>query len=192
MRYKFIISALSIAFTAHAQEQVEQLKLLPATKLEAFSTRTGSVIIKGYSNLGFFPGKGSVSMDVREFRDGSNPKLAQYGVAFELKESGSIARESISFIDEDEIDSLIRGLDYIGKIEKNATPFNEFEAHYKTKGDLSFVVFSGKGYNEINFSVYSGRIVKTRVYLQISDIERIRSLLNEAKNQITAAKIKIK
>lgn len=191
MRHIFLAVALAMPFFAYAQEQAEQSKAPPSTKLEAFSARTGIVVIKGYSSLGSVRGMGSVSIDVREFRDASNPKSVQYGVAFEVKESGRLERENTSSIDEDEIDSLIRGLDYISKIGKEVTPFNEFEAHYKTKGDLSLIVFSGQG-GEISFAVSSGRIGKTRAYLKLSDADRIRSLLNEAKSQISAAKAKAK
>jgi hypothetical protein len=102
---------------AFAQEQGEVQKAPPATKLEAFSARTGIVLVKGYTTLGTVNGMGRVSIDVREFRDASNPKSVQYGVAFEVKESGRLERENTSFIDEDEIDPLIRGLDYISKID---------------------------------------------------------------------------
>jgi len=191
MRYAIFAVALAIPLLSHAQEKADQ-PTAPATKLEAFSARTGTVVIKGYSALGSVSGGlGSVSIDVREFRDGHNPKSVQYGVAFEVKESGRLERENTSFIDEDEIDSLIRGSDYISKIGSNVTPFKEFEAHYKTKGDLSLIVFSGRG-GETSFAVTSGRIGKTRAFLKLADIERIRSLLDEAKNQIASAKAKNK
>ena len=55
------------------QEQGETRKT-PATKLEAFQARTGAVLIRGYSTVGTLRGEGSdVSVDAREFRDGSNP-----------------------------------------------------------------------------------------------------------------------
>lgn len=178
---------LSIPLIAYAQDQGETQKAPPATKLEAFSARTGIVLVKGYTTLGSVAGMGRVSIEVREFRDASNPKSAQYGVAFEVKESGRLERENTSFIDEDEIDSLIRGLDYISKIDRNVTTFGNFEAQYRTKGDFSLVVFSSRG-GEISLAVSSGRIGKTQAFLKLSDIEHIRSLLGEAKKSIASAK----
>lgn len=191
MQKIILATLLTFPLICFSQEQVDGNKTPPATKLEAFSARTGIVLVKGYTSLGTVNGMGRVSIDVREFRDASNPKSAQYGVAFEVKESGRLERENTSFIDEDEIDSLIRGLDYIGKIERSVTAFGNFEAHYKTKGDLSFVVFSGRG-GEISFAVSSGRIGKTQAYLKISDIEQIRSLLDQAKKAIASAKPSVK
>lgn len=191
MRHLLIATFLAFPLLTNAQEQPDATQPPLATKLEAFSARTGIVLIKGFSTLGTVNGMGSVSIDAREFRDASNPKSAQYGVTFEVKESSRLEREHTSFIDEDEIDSLIRGLDYISKIKANVTTFRDFEAQYTTKGDLSITVFSGRG-GEINLAVSSGRIVKTTAYLKLADAEQIRSLLSEAKKVIAAAKQSVK
>ena len=183
MRKILLATLLTIPLIAVAQEQADAAKVPPATKLEAFSARTGIVLVKGFTNLGTVNGMGRVSIDVREFRDASNPKSAQYGVAFEVKESGRLER----YIDEDEIDSLIRGLDYISKIDRSVTTFGNFEAQYRTKGDLSLVVFSGSG-GEISLAVSSGRIGRTRAFLKLADTEQIRTLLGEAKKAIASAK----
>ena len=187
MRKILLATILTIPLIAVAQEQADATKVPPATKLEAFSARTGIVLVKGFTNLGTVNGMGRVSIDVREFRDASNPKSAQYGVAFEVKESGRLERENTSYIDEDEIDSLIRGLDYISKIDRSVTTFGNFEAQYRTKGDLSLVVFSGSG-GEISLAVSSGRIGRTRAFLKLADIEQIRTLLGEAKKATASAK----
>lgn len=188
MRNAFLITYLLLATTfASAQDATEAAKQPPATKLEAFSARTGIVLVKGFSNVGMVPGMGRVSIDAREFRDASNPKSAQYGVAVEVKEAGRLERENTSYIDEDEIDSLIRGLEYISKIDRSVTAFSNFEAHYRTKGDLSMIVFSNRG-GEVSLAVTSGRIGKTSAYLKLSDAEIIRNLLGEAKKAIAAAK----
>jgi hypothetical protein len=187
MRLLIVSVLMFSSIFVRAQEQVESSKLSPATKLEAFSARTGIVLIKGYSNLGVVNGLGKVSIDVREFRDASNPKSAQYGVAIEVKESGRLERENTSYIDEDEIDSLIRGMEYISKIERGVTSFGNFEAQYKTKGDLNMTVFSGRS-GEISLAVSSGRIGRSTAYLKLTDADQIRNLLGEAKRVIAATK----
>lgn len=187
MRALIITLFVFASSIASAQEQVDGPKNPPATKLEAFSARTGIVMIKGFSTVGVVNGMGKVSIDAREFRDASNPKSAQYGVAFEVKESGRLERENTSFIDEDEVDSLIKGLEYISKIQKNVTTMENFEAQYRTKGDLSLTVFSGRG-GDISLAVSSGRIGKTSAFLKLSDAENIRTLLLDAKRAIAAAK----
>ncbi len=191
MRKLLVAIALASPLLANAQGQPpEAAKSPPATKLEAFSARTGVVLIKGYSNLTNIQGMGGrVSIDVREFRDASNPKSAQYGVAFSIKETSRLERENVSFVDEDEIDSLIRGLEYISKIDRSVTGLSNFEAVYATRGDLSLTVFnSSRG--EINFAVSSGRVGRTTAFLKLTDADQLRNSLGEAKKVIAAAKAK--
>lgn len=184
MRKILLATLLTIPFIAAAQEQADATKAPPATKLEAFSARTGIVLVKGLTYLGEIDGDISrVSIDVREFRDASNPKSAQYGVAFTVKEFGRLKRENTSYIDEDEIDSLIRGLDYISKIDRSVTTFRNVEAHYRTKGDLSLVVGG-----EVGLVVSSGRIERTSALLKLADTDKIRASLGEAKKAIAFAK----
>lgn len=192
MRITFLGFVLAtLCLTSLAQDtstaSTDANKVVPSTKLEAFSARTGIVVIKAYSTLGVVNGLGRVSIDAREFRDASNPKQAQYGVAFEVKESGRLERENTSFVDEDEIDSLIRGLEYISKIDKNVTTLTNFEAQFRTKGELSMTVFSGRG-GEISLAIASGRIGKTNAFLKLSDAEQIKQFLVQAKSVIATAK----
>lgn len=187
----FSIPLALCAFTATAQENTaapEAAKLAaPSTKLEAFSSRTGIVLIKGFTTVGVLNGMGRVSIDAREFRDASNPKMAQYGVAFEVKESSRLERENTSYVDEDELDTLLKGLDYISKIDRGVTTLGNFEAQYRTKGDFSMTVFSNSR-GEISFAVSSGRIGKTTAYLKLADAEQIKLLLLQAKDVISKAK----
>ena len=183
---------LSLAATpAFAQEQsagaTEAAKPAISTKLEAFSARTGVVLIRGFSTLGKVNGTGQVVVDVKEFRDASNPKVAQYGIQFTVQELSRSERSNISYVDEDEIDSLVRGLEYITKLDRSVTPFADFEAQYRTKGDLSITAFSDSR-GEIKLAMTSGRVGKTISYMPLSAAENIKSLLLDGKAKIASAK----
>lgn len=128
-----VVMFLSVAVLAFAQETPDASKSPPATKLEAFSARTGIVLIKAFSTVGAVNGMGTVTIDAREFRDASNPKLREYGIAIAVKESGRLERENTSYIDFDEIDSLLAGIEYISKIDNSITTMQEFEGEYRTK-----------------------------------------------------------
>jgi hypothetical protein len=164
----------------------------PATKLEAFASRTGIVVIRGFSTIGTMNGTGRVSVAAREFRNGNNPKQAEYGVTIEVKESGRLENESRSFIDQDEIDSLVKGIDYISKIDKSVSAMKDFEAEYRTKGDFSITIFSNSVFlnNEggLGLAISSGRIGKATAFLKPSDLLVLRKLLVDAKEIIETAK----
>lgn len=188
MRYSpFFLLALFASGLAISDELSDPTKPVPATKLEAFSARTGVVLIKGYSTIGNINSLGRVSVDTREFRDASNPKAREYGITIGVKESGRLERENISYIDAEEIESLIRGIDYISKIDKGATTMTEFEAQYRTKGDFSITTFSSRN-GEIGVAVSSGRISKTTAYIKPHDLIQLKAFIAEAKNTIDSIK----
>ena len=196
LRFTIIALLAVLATPAVAQQQqavdpAVQQRTSPSTKIEAFSAKTGVVMIKGFSTVGRVSGRGIVSVDAREFRDASSPKTGVYGVAIEVKESGRLEREARSFIDQDEIDSLVSGIDYISKISKSVTVMKDFEAEYRTKGDFSITVFSDAG-GGLSLAVASGRIGKTSAFLKLGDLDQLKALILEAKKAIEEAKVAAK
>jgi hypothetical protein len=177
-----ILVALAAAVTAPAisvaQEAGEPEK--PKTKLEAFVAQDGVVIIRGSSKVGDIRGQygSAVMIEAKEFTNASSGRR-EHGITVEVKEGGRLEREHTSFVDFDEIPSLLKGLEYIGKVEKSATALDQFQADYRTKGDLVVSTFNTEG-GETRLGVSSGRIGRTRAFLPISDLERMRELIQNA------------
>ncbi|MHA1263549.1 MAG: hypothetical protein ACTSSA_15995 [Candidatus Freyarchaeota archaeon] len=111
------------------------------TKLEAFQAQSGVVIIKGYSVIGRISGLGSIEVIAMEFTEASN-RRKQKGIVVEIKESGKFADSNRSFIDYDEIQSLLKGIDYIASLRADVTDLNQFEATYQTKGNFKVTTFN--------------------------------------------------
>ena len=175
---------LCVSMCSFCQDQGDRQKT-PATKLEAFQARTGVVLIRGFSIIGTISSRfGELTVDAREFRDGSNPNSPRTtGVSITVKESGQLERESTSYIDNDEVGSLIKGIEYITHITKDATKLDLFEADYPTKGDLRVTVFNNdKG--EVSAAVSRGQIGRTTAYLKFSDLDKLRELILLAKSKI--------
>lgn len=173
-----------IVFSASwAQEQGEQSKP-PATKLEAFQARTGVVVIRGYTTVGWVRGTGStVTVDAREFKDASNPKSRVAGISISVTEVGRLGRVNISFVDAEEIDSLLKGIEYITKIGRDVTSLQNFEADYRTKGDLSITVFND-GTGKISAVIASGRIGQIKAFIELPQLEELRRLILAAKGKL--------
>src|SRR4051812_46880909 len=116
MRKSAVISvALFLTFgsTVLAQTPSATEERPPATKLEAFQAKTGTVLIRGFTTVGRISGRiggGYVSVDARDFREARNPKAREAGIAIEVGESGRLERQNTSFIDADEIESLLAGI----------------------------------------------------------------------------------
>lgn len=161
----------------------EQAANPPATKLEAFQARTGTVRILGYTTVGTMRGLLNViTVQAREWRDASNPSSRATGVLVKVKEMER-GRESGSFVDADEIDSLLKGIEYLMKTGRNVTTHENFQAEYKTKGDLRVSVYSdSKG--EISASVETGGIGHWTAIIKLSQLEEFRKLILAAKMKL--------
>jgi hypothetical protein len=105
-----------------------------------------------------------------------------------VKETSRLERDNTSYIDYDEIPALLKGIDYIAKINKSVTKLDNFQADYKTKGDLRIATFS-RDSEEIMVAVTSGTIGSTSVYLKIADLENVRELIASAKSRLDAIKL---
>ncbi len=159
----------------------------PKTKLEAFQVQTGAVVIKGYSEIGRIQALGSVSVDAMEFTDAATGKK-QSGVVVEIKESGRLENSDRSFIDYDEVDSLLKGLDYIAKATAGVTKLRMFEATYKTRGNFKATTYSAGPSGKIEAAVSSGYIRAATAYLSLQQLADLRALIVQAKEKLDSVK----
>jgi hypothetical protein len=185
----FVLGLLAFPAPAAGQESVET-QLEPRTKLEAFQVRTGVVIIKGFSRIGLAAGLEGTSIEVetREFREaGANAR--EYGITIEVREAGDTGRRRLSYIDYDEIEPLLKGLEYLSKIDNSVTQLNRFEVDYRTRGDLLVSAYSTRGGN-VTLAISGGYLRRVTVLFRLEDIKVIRGLIIEAKNQLDAIRQK--
>lgn len=155
----------------------------PKTKLERFVAQDGAVIVRGFSTIGTLRAKyrGTITVDSKEFANVALDKSA-YGITIEVKEASSYERKHTSFVDYEEIDSLLDGLDYIAKVDKSVTQLDNFQADYRTRGDLVFSTFSTEG--TIEDAVSSGTIGKTDAFIELGDLAKLREMIATAKAKL--------
>jgi hypothetical protein len=189
MRYQVIstyVVALLISLSAANAQQFAQSESSSKTKLEAFQVQTGMVVIKGYTEIGRVGAMGAVEVSAMEFTDATTNKKQQ-GVLIEVKESGRLENESRSFIDYDEIDALLNGLDYIAKATSAVTKLLQFEATYKTKGNFSATTFNNTS-GKITAAVSSGNIRSAKVFLSLEKLIELRDLIAQTKQKLESVK----
>lgn len=104
------VAVLLLSSVTQAQQRVTQPQQKteePQTKLEVFQAKTGTVLIKNYSEIGSVSGLGgTVTVTSYEFVDAQTGRR-EYGLGIEAKESGRLECEARSYVDYDEINSLI-------------------------------------------------------------------------------------
>ncbi|HWB53386.1 MAG TPA: hypothetical protein VG722_04310 [Tepidisphaeraceae bacterium] len=137
----------------------------PATKLEAFAQRKNAIIVKGFTPVANVPGEDGAALQVTaaEFQDITN-QAKEYGLVIDVIAGQN--HGSTAYIDYDEIDALASALDYLQKADKNITTLSNFEAQYRTRGDLWLT----------NYNENGGRMIAIRS-IQISPLGQINSAL---------------
>jgi hypothetical protein len=120
-----------------------------------------------------------------EFTDATTGKK-QTGVAIEIAERASPENSFRSFIDYEEVESLLRGIDYISKATRDVTKLDEFEATYRTKGYFSATAYSSS--DELNAVVKSGYIRLATAHLSVQQLGELRGMIAEAKQKLDSVK----
>lgn len=164
---------LASAAAVYAQELAREA---PKTKLEAFNSKSGGVIIKGYTDTGSVSEAGATSVSAMTFRN-ANTGEETSGIVVEVKILSQSAR---SFIDYDEISDLLAGMEYVYKTEKSATKLRHYEATYSTKGDLKITVFNDTS-GKKKATVQVGRYGAQQMFMSIDKLPQLAQLIIKAK-----------
>lgn len=182
MRCLLPVALVAVATSAFAQSDQAGEPAKPKTKLEAFVAQDGAVIVRGFSKVGEVKGQygSSVVVESKEFTNASTGKK-EHGITLEVREKSRLEREHTSYVDYDEIPSLLKGLEYIVKVDKSATPFENFQADYRTRGDLQISTYSTDAGTKVAAAVSSGTIGKTNAFLTLADLDSIRTLVETAR-----------
>ncbi len=113
----------------------------PRTKIEAVEWRYERVLIKGFSQIATLSARGvDIRIDAVELKD-SDASTRAIGLAIAMRELGDNPHENRAFVDYEEIDRLLKGLDAIARVNETVTKLVGFEARYRTLGDLEIAVF---------------------------------------------------
>jgi hypothetical protein len=155
--------------------------LPPATKLEGFTAAAGTIVTLGFDTLRTLPPVTGVTVEVRDIRDDSGENAR--GLVVRVIDADN--RRDFSFVDADEVPSLLAGVDALLQITANPTPFAMFEVRYATRGELQLSVFNSPR-GEMLYSVQAGRTVRTQRLLSTMDMTRLRGLLDAANTRLTS------
>jgi hypothetical protein len=172
--------ALSTVAT-HAQETNGCLPF-PATKLEAFETNTDTVIIRASAPIGTVSAhSGGVAVRCREITDagtGHRERGIVMDIAFDAQLEGT------ALIDYDELDSLLDGLEYLGKLDWSVTSLPDFSAGYTTKGGFRAEARGSRRTGSIEFAMRNTRVNAPRLSMSRDQLGQLRSLIEQAKTKL--------
>ena len=154
----------------------------PLTKLEEFDARWETVIVRGSTHVMTLNGRdGTVDVDAIELRDESNGTRAT-GVIVELRDSAKV------FIDYEEIDPLIAAWDRVARTDDTITKLNNFESHYRSRGDLEISVFRQTPGGAVAGSVSGGVCTRVKILLSLDELTKLRFMISQAKARLDEIK----
>jgi hypothetical protein len=161
--------------------------LEPRTKLEAIEGRYERVLIKGFTQVGAFNARGGdVRVDALELKEAGAATRA-LGIVVLVREAGERPRENRSFVDYEEVDSLVKAIESIARVNETVTKLTGFEARYRTSGDLEFNVFR-QSRSGTAAALTTGICDKTTVLLTLDELERLKGIILEAKARLDEIK----
>ena len=169
------------AHSVRAQETNACLPV-PATKLEGFETNTDTVIVKATAPIGTAAAHGGeVSVRCREITDAGTGRR-ESGIVVDITFGGPI--EAGLLIDYDELDSLLDGIEYLGKLDWSVTPLPDFQAVYATKGGFRADAHGSRRTGNIEFDVRNMRLSAPKLALSRDQLGQLRSLVEQAKAKL--------
>jgi len=176
-----IAACCSFAFASRAQDTTNA----PKTEIENFEAQTGTVIVKGLGEIGSMTtSAGVISIRCKESID-ENSGLKEYGIGVAL---ASNQLHGFLVVDYDELDSLIRGLDFLGKITYDATTMPSFDATFSTKSGLLIAAHSESRQGTIqDYLQFAGT---SRIPLTSVQFAQFQSLISQAKTSLDSARNK--
>lgn len=157
--------------------------LEPRTRLEAIESRYERVITKGFSQFAIITTRAvEIRLDAIEMKDTGDATRA-IGLVIALRELDESPRENRAFIDYQEIDRLIKGMESVARVNETITKLAGFEARYRTLGDLEINVFR-QTRSGTAASLSSGICDRVTALLTLDDLEKLRGHIIEAKARL--------
>lgn len=180
---KILLSTLMAISVLTAANNAKDMIKGPATKLEKVQSIKGSIIVKGYNEASSLYGKysGTVTVTIYEFNN-KKSNVKTHGLNIEVKTTDKYSNTASSFIDFEEISSLIKGLDYLEGIKSNPTKFEHYEAVYLTNGGLKITHFNTK--KGILVAIQVGRYSSKSVYLELSNLLTFKETIKKSYAEI--------
>ena len=173
-RWQFALMGAFCSLTLMSRAQDTNLL---KTDIGIFEAQTGTVIVKGFEQIGSM----SVGADVISVRSKASSEAVTghkiYGLAIEI--AGNDQPRERTFVDYDEIDSFLEGINYLNKITYDVTPLPAFEAIFTTKTGLRVVAYSARRQGSIQTFLQYGD--HPRILLTSDQMTQFYNLIEQAR-----------
>ena len=159
--------------------------LEPRTKLESFEEIYGAVVVKGFTRISTLEVR-DVRIDAVEVRDVATANRAR-GVVIALRGPGEQPLEGRAFIDYEEIDAVVSGIEAVSRVNETMTKLAGFEGRFRTAGDLEIKSFR-QTRSGTAVTMSAGICEEVTVALTLDDLVKVKAMVVEAKAKLDEVK----
>jgi hypothetical protein len=186
----FTLCLLLTLFPAIQSPRPQDAQVVPSiTRFEAFQSRAGTVIVRAFLVAGFVRGpEGSVRVEYDVLTDSSTGEK-EYGIILRVNPGAEPDRGTNTYIDYDEIQPLLKGIEQMSTTTTSITELPTFEATYRTKGGLVLAKFVDRG--GVNYIKISSIFIAPNGTLGQSSVSVNPVIFNELGTLIEAAKARL-
>lgn len=182
----FISICLFVSFSSivFAQDNQEQKKSEPATKVEAFLAKKGQLIIRDYYRIGMIVDialeSGYVKFDGLVITVPGEVKGIIKGLRITVTQKGKYQKDNCSFLDIEELESLSSAIQFMSSLsQKWETEQKEYtEVEFSTKGYFSTGFFQ-EGLTQ-KFFVDSGDIINATCFIPKTELPNMKKIIDDA------------
>lgn len=171
------------AQTAVSNSQQNGQAQAPATKIETLLLTKGSLIAKDFYSLGKISGNlggGSIDVDALIVSRVGGQAVTLKGLRIEITEGGRVERSNTSFLDVEEVNDLLRAIDYFVSPESQTQPSGaNREVTFSTRGEFSLTCFGDQ--SQRSCALESGRIGKTRIFIAAGQLAQMKAMVERAR-----------
>jgi len=176
MKKIILLLALGAAWTVSAQTTNT-----PRTYFEAYNAVAGAPLLKSMSVIGTLNNQINYPVEIR-VEELTNLQSSNTVYAVALRTRLSSKQLVVDYIDYDELDGLIRGVQFVSQTDHGQAPLDIFEAAYRTRCGLSVLKVSNG--NKLTILIKSGDLSGVRNQMA-------SFVLDDLGRYLTAAKAKL-
>jgi hypothetical protein len=154
----------------------------PRTYFDAYFAVPNALLLRGMSTIGTLSAQITYPVEVRAERlqNAQNSNVV-YAVCLRTRGSGEV---QVDYIDYDELDGLIRGVQMISQANNSVTPLDNFQAVYRTRSGL--VVSKLSVGNKVVISMTSGDVNGQRNQMAAYVLDDLGKFLASGKARLDA------
>jgi hypothetical protein len=178
MKKILLLLALGVAWTLHAQTTNS-----PRTYFEAYNAVADAPLLKGNSVIGTLNNQINYPVEIRA-EALTNLLSSNVVYAVSLRTRIAAKQLEVDYVDYDELDGLIRGIQFVSQTDHSQIPMDNFEAAYRTRCGMSILKVSNG--NKVTIVLKSGDTLGARNQMASFVLDDLGRYLTAAKAKLDA------